>query len=39
MSDKKTCFFCPINNQRQCEGSCGLCGDACPGAEPPKEAK
>lgn len=28
------CFFCPVNNARQCGGSCGLCGTRCPGFEP-----
>lgn len=27
------CFFCPINNSKQCGGSCGLCGSRCPGFE------
>lgn len=27
------CFFCPISNAKQCGGSCGLCGDSCPGAD------
>lgn len=27
------CFFCPISNAKQCGGSCGLCGDQCPGVE------
>lgn len=27
------CFFCPISNARQCGGSCGLCGENCPGVE------
>lgn len=27
------CFFCPISNAKQCGGSCGLCGEQCPGAD------
>ena len=27
------CFFCQINNCRQCGPSCGLCGVNCPGHE------
>lgn len=28
------CFFCQINNSKVCGGSCGLCGNRCPGYEP-----
>lgn len=29
-----SCFFCPVNNARQCGSSCGLCGCNCPGHIP-----
>lgn len=25
------CFFCPVNNAKNCEGSCGQCGSRYPG--------
>lgn len=29
-----SCFFCQINNSKQCGSSCGLCGTNCPGYIP-----
>jgi len=30
------CFTCKTNGARVCGGSCGLCGEYCPGYEPEK---
>ena len=33
------CFTCKTNGARVCGGSCGLCGEYCPGYEPEPEGK
>jgi len=33
------CFTCKTNGARVCGGSCGLCGEYCPGYEPEPEGE